>query len=79
VSGEVGSGKTMLCRVLMERLPEHVDTILLSNPSLAREEILYAIADELKMDSGDQRQPQLLRMLQDHLIQLYSQDRRVWC
>ena len=77
VSGEVGSGKTMLCRVLMERLPEHVDTILLSNPSLAREEILYAIADELKMDSGDQRQPLLLRMLQDHLIQLYSQDRRV--
>ena len=77
VSGEVGSGKTMLCRVLMERLPEHVDTILLSNPSLAREEILYAIADELKMDVGKERQPLLLRMLQDHLIQLYSQDRRV--
>jgi type II secretory pathway predicted ATPase ExeA/septal ring-binding cell division protein DamX len=77
VSGEVGSGKTMLCRVLMERLPGHVDTILLSNPSLAREEILYAIADELKMDVGKERQPLLLRMLQDHLIQLYSQDRRV--
>ena len=77
VSGEVGSGKTMLCRVLMERLPAHVDTILLSNPSLAREEILYAIADELKMDVGTERQPMLLRMLQDHLIQLYSQDRRV--
>ena len=52
VSGEVGSGKTMLCRVLMERLPGHVDTIFLSNPSLAREEILYAIADELKIDAG---------------------------
>ena len=77
VSGEVGSGKTMLCRVLMERLPGHVDTILLSNPSLAREEILYAIADELKMDVGKEHQPMLLRMLQDHLIQLYSQDRRV--
>jgi type II secretory pathway predicted ATPase ExeA len=77
VSGEVGSGKTMLCRVLMERLPGHVDTILLSNPSLAREEILYAIADELKMDVGKERQPLLLRMLQDHLIRLYSQDRRV--
>jgi type II secretory pathway predicted ATPase ExeA len=77
VSGEVGSGKTMLCRVLMERLPEHVDTILLSNPSLAPDEILYAIADELRLDGGDQRQPLLLRLLQDHLIQLYSQDRRV--
>jgi MSHA biogenesis protein MshM len=77
VSGEVGSGKTMLCRVLMERLPGHVDTILLSNPSLAREEILYAIADELKMDVGKERQPLLLRMLLNHLIQLYSQGRRV--
>ncbi len=77
VSGEVGSGKTMLCRVLMERLPGHVDTILLSNPSLSREEILYAIADELKIEVVDARQPLLLRLLQDHLIQLYSQDRRV--
>ncbi len=77
VSGEVGSGKTMLCRVLAERLPAHVDTILLSNPALAREEMLYAIADELEMDVGDQRQPLLLRMLQDHLIKLYGEGRRV--
>jgi len=77
VSGDVGSGKTMLCRVLMERVPGHVDTILLSNPSLAREEIPYAIADELNIDSGGQRPPLLLRTLQDHLIQLYSQGRRV--
>jgi MSHA biogenesis protein MshM len=77
VSGEVGSGKTMLCRVLMERLPAHVDTILLSNPSLAREEILYAIADELKIEVGNERQPLLLRMLQDHLIRLYGEGRRV--
>ncbi len=77
VSGEVGSGKTMLCRVLMERVPGHVDTILLSNPSLARDEILQAIADELQIDSGAQRRPLLLRALQDHLIRLYSQGRRV--
>ncbi len=77
VSGEVGSGKTMLCRVLTERLPAHVDTILLSNPSLAREEILYAIADELRIDGGGQRPPPLLRLLQDHLIRLYGQGRRV--
>jgi type II secretory pathway predicted ATPase ExeA/septal ring-binding cell division protein DamX len=77
VSGEVGSGKTMLCRVLMERLPGHVDTILLSNPSLTREELLYAIADELRIECGNERPQLLLRMLQDHLIKLYSQDRRV--
>ena len=49
MSGEVGSGKTMLCRVLMERLPEHVETIYLATPSLARDEILHAIADDLEL------------------------------
>ncbi len=49
VSGEVGSGKTMLCRVLMERLPDKVTIIYLANPSLSRDDILYAIADELRL------------------------------
>ena len=47
VTGEVGSGKTMLCRMLLERLPAHVETLYLANPSLSRGEILGAIADEL--------------------------------
>ena len=49
VSGEVGSGKTMLCRVLMERLPQQVASIYLATPSLARDEILHAIADDLEL------------------------------
>jgi MSHA biogenesis protein MshM len=77
VSGEVGSGKTMLCRVLMERLPGNVDTIYLANPSLARDEILIAIADELKVDLGSERSTRVIRALQEELIRLYSQGRRV--
>ena len=77
VSGEVGSGKTMLCRVLMERLPQNVETIYLANPSLARDEILIAIADELKLDLGSERSTRVLRSLQEALIRLYSQGRRV--
>ncbi|MDQ5849540.1 MAG: AAA family ATPase, partial [Pseudomonadota bacterium] len=55
VSGEVGSGKTMLCRVLMERLPSHVDTIYLATPSLASDEILLAIADDLDLKLSHER------------------------
>jgi MSHA biogenesis protein MshM len=77
VSGEVGSGKTMLCRVLMEKLPASVETIYLANPSLARDEILIAIADELKLDLGSERSTRVLRSLQDELIRLYSEGRRV--
>jgi MSHA biogenesis protein MshM len=77
VSGEVGSGKTMLCRVLMERLPENIETIYLANPSLSREEILFAIADELKLELTAERATRLLRELQDHLIKLFGAGRRV--
>jgi MSHA biogenesis protein MshM len=77
VSGEVGSGKTMLCRVLMERLPGHVDTIYLATASLERDEILHAIADELQLKLSRERNAVALRELQEHLISLYGQGRRV--
>src|SRR5213082_2785701 len=75
VSGEVGSGKTMLCRVLMERLPATVETIYLANPSLSRDEILFAIGDELKLPL--EKGPRILRALQEHLIRLFGEGRRV--
>ena len=77
VSGEVGSGKTMLCRVLMERLPPHVATIYLATASLAREEILHAIADDLELALSPERRSVALRELQQHLIALYAAGRRV--
>jgi type II secretory pathway predicted ATPase ExeA/septal ring-binding cell division protein DamX len=78
VSGEVGSGKTMLCRVLMERLPAHVSIVYLANPSLSRDDILYAIADELELAIPEHtRLATMLRILQDHLIGLYAEDRQV--
>lgn len=78
ISGEVGSGKTMLCRVLMERLPDNITIVYLANPSLSREDILYAIADELHLDITDNARASLvLRTLQNHLIQSFSAGRQV--
>jgi type II secretory pathway predicted ATPase ExeA len=77
VSGEVGSGKTMLSRVLMERLPAHVETIYLATPSLAAHEILHAIADDLELAISSERRTVALRELQEHLIRLYAEGRRV--
>ena len=77
VSGEVGSGKTMLCRVLMERLPDQVEIVYLANPSLSRDEILYAIADDLDLEFSRERVTVALRELEEHLIDLYADGRRV--
>jgi type II secretory pathway predicted ATPase ExeA len=77
VSGEIGSGKTMLCRVLMERLPQEVETVFLANPSYSRTEILHAIAGELGRPATDDPAAHALRDLQTQLIELYASGRRV--
>ncbi|MCW5594099.1 MAG: AAA family ATPase, partial [Burkholderiales bacterium] len=77
VTGEVGTGKTMLCRVLMERLPETVETIYLAVPSLTRDEMLIAIASELGIATQGASTTQLLRGLQDRLIALHAEGRQV--
>ncbi len=77
VSGEIGSGKTTLCRVLMERLPPEVETVFLANPSYSRSEILHAIAEELGRPANDNPASFALRHLQAQLIELYASGKRV--
>ena len=78
VSGEVGSGKTMLCNMLMARLPDNVETVYLANPSVSPDEILHAIAFELQL--GTDRQATRLEMmqaLQDYLLKRHAEGKRV--
>ena len=77
VSGEVGSGKTMLCRMLLERLPEHVETIYLANPSLSREEMLYAIADALGLNIDGKRVGIVMHSIQNKLEEKAREGKRV--
>lgn len=77
VSGEVGSGKTMLCRVLMERLPENVETIYLAIPSLNRDEMLTAICADLGVEPGSHTPMAQIKALQEHLLNLHAQGKRV--
>ena len=50
VVGEVGSGKTMLSRMLEVRLSENVDLVYLANPSIAPGDIPFAIGVELGLN-----------------------------
>jgi type II secretory pathway predicted ATPase ExeA len=78
VVGEVGSGKTMLCRMLASRLPPTVDIIYLANPSLSPDNILHAIALELGLPVAES--PERLRVmhaLQQCLVRKHAQGRRV--
>jgi len=76
VSGEVGSGKTMLCRMLLDKLPTSIKAIYLANPSMSRDELLYAICDRLQLDLEGKRISVILQTLQNHLEAMYERGER---
>ncbi|MFE8069716.1 AAA family ATPase [Marinobacteraceae bacterium S3BR75-40.1] len=47
ITGEVGTGKTTVCRCFLDSIPEHVDVALILNPRLSARELLGTICDEL--------------------------------
>lgn len=50
ITGEVGTGKTLLCRRLLQSLGEGVRTAYLPNPYLGPETLMRALAEELHVD-----------------------------
>lgn len=79
LSGEVGTGKTTLCRALLEQLPEDVDIALIFNPRLNSRELLAGICDELHIPySGPKASlKQLIDALNRHLLDAHARGRRV--
>ncbi|MFT5935435.1 MAG: type II secretory pathway predicted ATPase ExeA [Pseudohongiellaceae bacterium] len=78
VVGEVGSGKTMLCRMLEEQLPETTEVVYIANPNLTPDDILYAVAFELKLAiRRDTSKLLVMQQLQNHLLKQHSANRKV--
>jgi type II secretory pathway predicted ATPase ExeA len=78
VVGEVGSGKTMLCRMLSVELPDNIEVVYIANPSLTPEHILHAIAIELKLavNASDNRL-RVMQSLQQYLLKRHSENCQV--
>ncbi|WP_341661251.1 AAA family ATPase [Vibrio sp.] len=53
VTGEVGTGKTMVCRILVNQLDQEVQLVYLPNPALNGDELRRAIAAELDVTPSD--------------------------
>lgn len=54
VTGEIGTGKTLVCRMLMNQLPSNVELLYLPNPVMNGHELRQALAKELRIEQhGD--------------------------
>ncbi len=49
ITGEVGTGKTTLCRCFLDQVPEKTEVCLVLNPRMNAIEMLASICDELKI------------------------------
>ncbi|MDA8128348.1 MAG: AAA family ATPase [Betaproteobacteria bacterium] len=77
VVGEVGSGKTMLCRKLVAQLPERIDSVYLGNPTLTPDEVLAAILADLGIDTPEDGRRARLAQLDAALLARHENGRRV--
>jgi MSHA biogenesis protein MshM len=78
ITGEVGSGKTLLCRRLLQALPSTSVSAYLPNPYLNPRTLLLALAEELRLDvSVDSDDYHLLKSINQALLEHASANRPV--
>ncbi len=78
VIGEVGTGKTLLCRKLLNEIPEHFVTAYIPNPYLNPDELRRAVAIELGVKQAQRMSVQLLtQRIQNRLLELHSKGHSV--
>jgi general secretion pathway protein A len=77
VTGEVGTGKTTLCRTLLGRLGSDTEVAYIFNPSLSGEELLRAINGEFGLNTEGRSRAELSDQLNHFLLERKRTDRRV--
>lgn len=78
VTGEVGTGKTMLCRKFLDTLDARFITAFIPNPYISPETLLLALADELKVKLPAHNDPhQTLKAINRALIAFANEQKSV--
>jgi general secretion pathway protein A len=77
ITGEVGTGKTTLCRVFLENLDEQTEVAYIFNPKMGPKQLLKAIRDEFGIEAGDEETKALIDALNGYLIRKKVEGKRV--
>lgn len=76
LTGEVGTGKTTICRSLLDHLPKNTDVAFIVNPRLSVDELLQSICDDLGISyPEDSTIKDLVDGLNQFLLNAYASGR----
>ncbi len=75
LTGEVGSGKTTLCRALLETLGGDFSTALIINPLLSADQLIKAIALEFGLEPGTRDRLETVALINSFLLRQLSSNR----
>jgi general secretion pathway protein A len=78
LTGEVGTGKTTVCRCLLEQLPENTDVAFVLNPKLSVGELLATVCDELRIryPEGTTSVKVFIDLINAYLLDAHAKGRR---
>jgi general secretion pathway protein A len=77
VTGEVGAGKTTLCRALLNQLQDNVKTSYIFNPGLPETQLLEAILEDLGMTPVRRSKVKIIKQLNEFLLEQLKEDNNV--
>lgn len=78
VTGEVGTGKTLLCRKVLEHFTDNATVAYIANSYLNPHELRWAIAKELQINVDERAGQQVIsQLIQDRLLELNQQQQQV--
>ena len=77
IIGEVGTGKTTLCRQFLENLEDNIETAYIFNPTLEPVDLLKSINSELGISSSGDQSRELINRLNTYLLEKKKQGHRV--
>lgn len=77
ITGEIGSGKTTTCRTLLSQLPKTTRVAVVTNTHLTNKQLLMNILEEYEVDYDEGDKYQLLKQLNEFLIEQHALDHDV--
>ncbi len=72
ITGEVGAGKTTLCRAVLEELGPNYHTALILNPLMTSEQLLWSIVTELGLEFASRDRFEVLTSLNRYLLDRFA-------